>query len=96
VVHPLRGAGVRVYNRFIVALALCFTLTTVVLSLGNERRLDLYFSLYLIEYLILSLLFVSFNPKGKRLVGILGYILFPGFMAIVALKVAHILWGFSL
>lgn len=86
----------RIYNRFILLLTLCFTLTTVILSLGNERRLDLYFSLYLIEYLVLSLLFVSLNPKARRVVDIMGYILFPGFIAIVVIKVAEILWGFKL
>jgi len=86
----------RIYNRFILLLTLCFTMTTVVLSLGGERRLDLYFSLYLIEYLVLSLLFVSLNPKARKVVDILGYILFPGFVAIVVIKVVEILWGIKL
>lgn len=86
----------RIYNSFILILGAILLLTTVILSIGGEKRLDLYFSIYLVEYLTLSLLFVHLNPRARRVLNILLYILLPGFALIVALKVAEILWGFKL
>jgi len=71
-------------------------LTTVILSASGENRLDLYFSIYLIECLILTLLFGYFNPKARRGLNVIGYVLFIGFMFIVAVKVVEILVGVKL
>jgi hypothetical protein len=80
-----------VYNRYLATLALLFTTTTVLLAVYRQHKLDLYFSLYLIEYLAATLVFVYLHPRARRLLGFLGYFLFAGFMVIVALKAFEIL-----
>ncbi|MDP2948055.1 MAG: hypothetical protein Q8P22_00765 [Chloroflexota bacterium] len=79
------------YNRYVATLAVLFTSTTVVLAVYNQQRLDLYFSLYLIEYLASTLLFVYLKPRARRLLNMMGYVLFGGFTVVVAMRMGQIL-----
>ena len=81
----------RMYDRYLVTLALLFAATTVVLAAYNQHRIDLYFSVYLIEYLVATLLFAYLSQRAHRLLNAMGYILFVGFLAIIGMKVATIL-----
>lgn len=81
----------RIYNVYIILLALFFMLTTFILSLSDQSSWDLYFSLYLIVYLIFTLLFTYLNPRARRLSNVTGYLLFAGFALIVASKVLSLL-----
>ena len=80
----------RLYNRYIISLTLLFMLTTVLLSI-SEQSLDLYFSIYLIECLIVTLLFSHLNPEARRALNGIGYVLFSGFLILVGIEVVEIL-----
>ena len=86
----------RIYNRYIITLSLLLLLTTVALSALGENRLDLYYSIYLIEGLAVTELYVYLNPRAKRGLRVVNYVLFAGFMILVAAKVVEILWGIKL
>ena len=81
----------RIYNIYILLLAIIVMLTTVILSVAGQVSLDLYFSIYLIEYLVLTLLFIHFNPRARRAVNFTGYLLFGGFVIIVAGKALDVI-----
>lgn len=81
------------YNRYLVILAALFFLSTSIMAAYDQDRLDAYFTVYVIEYLITTLLFVYLDPKARRLLDAAGYVLFGGFMLIVILKVGEILRG---
>lgn len=83
----------KVYDRYLVTLALLFSGTTVLLATYNQQQIDLYFSLYLIEYLATTLVFAYVHPRARRLLNFMGYILFVGFLGIVGMKVGAILLG---
>lgn len=83
----------RLYNTYILSLAVLLTLTTIILSACGQSQLDLYYSIYLIEGLVLTELYVYLNPKARRGLNIVGYMMFGGFMVIVAMKVMEILFG---
>ena len=68
-------------------------LTTVALSFYEVSRLDLYYSAYLIEGLALTELYVYLNPKAKRGLSRVNYMLFAGFMVLVIAEVVEILTG---
>jgi hypothetical protein len=53
--------------------------------------LDAYFTAYVIEYLVVTLLFVYLDPRTRRLLDGLSYVLFGGFLVIVLFKVLEIL-----
>lgn len=79
------------YNRYLLTLAAVFTLSTTILAAYGQNKLDAYFTLYVIEYLVTTLLFVYLAPRARRLLDGVGYLLFAGFLIIVALKVIEIL-----
>lgn len=81
----------RVYNYFIVALALTFALITLIMSLFQVAALDAYFAVYTIALLIIMVLFTVFSPRARRNLNRIGIGAFGGFMVIVAVKVAEIL-----
>lgn len=83
----------RVYDRYLVTLASLFTATTVLLAFYNLHQIDLYFSLYLIELLAVTLIFAHLIPRARGFLAFVGVLLFGGFLAIVALKVLEILAG---
>ncbi len=83
----------KIYNRFLFVLALSFLLTTVILAAYGENRLDLYYSLYLIEGLVVTELFIYLHPKAKGNLSKILWILFSGFILIVVRKVLEILGG---
>lgn len=83
----------RISERYVILLTLAYMLTTATLSAYSEKRLDLYVSLYIVEYFILTLLHSPLNPKAKKIIDITGYALFTVFIIIVAMKVIEILYG---
>jgi len=91
-----KGLEVRIYNRYILSLTLLFTLTTVILSLFGQSQLDLYLSVYLIECLVVTSLFVYLNPKAMKGLNAVWYVLFGGFIVMVAMKAVEILLGIRL
>ena len=58
-----------------------------------QEALDAYLTLYVIEYLIATLLFVYLDQKARRFLDTMGYVLFGGFLVIVMLRVVEILRG---
>ncbi|MCW4018903.1 MAG: hypothetical protein NWF00_09545 [Candidatus Bathyarchaeota archaeon] len=72
-----------------------YAFTTFALSFYTTSGLDLYVSLFIVEYFILTLLHSPFNPKAQKAINIVGYGLFGVFVVIVALKVLEILVGAS-
>lgn len=80
-------------NRYLLTLATLFALSTALLAAYGQTKLDAYFTVYVLEYLITTLLFVYLDPRARRLLDIAGYVLFGGFLAIVILKVIAILRG---
>jgi hypothetical protein len=72
-----------------------FSFTTFALSFYAASGLDLYVSLYIVEYFILTLLHSPFNYRVQKSVNILSFVLFGVFIVIVALKVLEILVGVS-
>jgi len=81
----------RVFERYLLSLSLTYSLTTVLLSFYAASTLDLYVSVYIVEYFILTLLNSPLKPQTQKVTNILGYILFAVFIVIVALKVLEIL-----
>jgi membrane-associated protease RseP (regulator of RpoE activity) len=92
----MRWGALRLAERYLISLATVYMVTTAALSAFNESRLDLYVSLYILEYFVATLLHSPLNPRAQKVLNALGYALFAVFMAIVALKVLEILFGLRL
>jgi len=81
----------KIYNNYILIVAILFLLTTVSLIATGQNSLDIYYTVYIIEALIVTELYVYFNTKARRGLNFVSAILFAGFLFIVALQVIKIL-----
>ena len=86
----------RVYNKYILLLAILLLSTTVALAAAGEDRLDLYFAAYLIECLIITLFFAHLNRSGRRALGAICICMFVGFVFLVVNRVLEIILGSSI
>jgi len=82
----------KVYNSYILIIAILFLLTTVILVSMGENRLNVYYIAYVIEFLIVTMLYdVYFSAKARRGLNFVSAILIGGFFLIVSLEVIKIL-----
>lgn len=56
----------------------------------GRNSLDIYYTVYVIEALIVTELYVYFNAKARRGLSMVSTILFGGFLVIVSLQVIKI------
>ena len=81
----------KIYNNYILIVAILLLLTTVILVAAGRNSLDIYYTVYIIEALIVTELYVYFNAKARRGLNFVSAILFAGFLFIVASRVIKIL-----
>jgi len=82
---------VKIYNNYILIVAVLLLLTTVILVAMGQNSLDIYYTVYVIEALIVTELYVYFNAKARRGLTMVSTILFGGFLVVVSLQVIKIL-----
>ncbi len=83
----------RIYNKYVVSLVLISCLINTLLTFFNQNDLEIYFTINIIAYLVVTLLYVYLNPRARRALNPVGAVLFAGFMVIVALKAMEYLSG---
>ena len=83
----------RIYNKYVISLTLASCLINTLLAFFVQNDLEIYFIINFLAYLVITLLYVYFNPRARRALNSIGAVLFAGFMAIVTIKVMEILSG---
>jgi len=83
----------RTYNRYILYLAIAGGVLNTALAFAGQEDLGVYLAVNVIAYLVITLLYVYLNPRARRALDTIGYILFSGFLVVVAIEVAGILSG---
>lgn len=83
----------RIYNKYVVSLALSACLINTLLAFFGQNDLTIYFTINIIAYLVITLLYVYLNPRARRALNAIVVVLFGGFMVIVATKAIEILSG---
>lgn len=81
----------KIYNSYILIIAVLLLLTTVILVATGQNSLDIYYTVYIIEALIVTELYVYLNAKARRGLTMVSTILFGGFLVVVSLQVIKIL-----
>jgi len=81
----------KIYNNYILIVAILFLLTTIILVAMGQNSLGIYCTAYTIEALVVTELYVYFNARARRGLNFVSAILFAGFLFIVALQVIGIL-----
>jgi len=82
-----------VYNRYIISLVLTSCVINTALAFFGQNDLTLYFTLNIIAFLAITLLYVYLNPRARRALNTIGVVFFAGFMVVVVLKITEILSG---
>jgi len=83
----------RTYNKYIVSLALSACLINTLLAFFGQNDLGIYFTINIIAYLVITLLYVYLNPRARRALNTVVVVLVGGFMVIVVTKGIEILSG---
>ncbi len=81
------------YNRYILVMALLFGVTSVAFAIAVVSSISLCLTIYIIESLILTELFIYINPKAKRNLNRVNLMLFCLFLVILLDRVLQILIG---
>lgn len=81
------------YSRYILIMALVFSVTSVIFAIADVSNLPLCLTIYVIESLILTELFIYLNPKAKRNLNRVNVVLFGLFLGLVAVEIVTILTG---
>ena len=83
----------RIYNKYVVSLVLASGLINTLLAFFGQNDLTIYFTVNIIAYLVITLLYVYLNPRARRALNAIVVVLFGGFMVIVVTKAIEILSG---
>lgn len=77
----------KIYNQYIVTVAITLLITTVILAAVGQNSVEVYYSFYVIEALIITELFIYFNRKLRRSLSIVSTALFTGFILILGFQI---------
>ncbi len=75
----------RIYNKYIVSLTLVTGLINISLAFLGQNDLEIYFTVNIIAYLIITLLYAYLNPRARRALNTIGVVLFVGLIVVVVL-----------
>lgn len=81
----------RIYNKYIISLALASSLINISLAFSGQEDLGIYFIINIIAYLIITLLYIYLNPRARKALNTIGSVLFASFMVVVILEVMKII-----
>ena len=87
----ISGCCLKIFNSYILYLAVLLLLTTVVLVAFGQTALDVYYTVYILEALVVTELYVHLNAKARRGLNMVSSVLLAGFLLIVSLRVIEIL-----
>ncbi len=85
----------RIYNKYIISLALASCLINPLLAFFGQNDLMVYFALNIAAYLVITLLYLYLNLEVRRALNTVTAVFFAGFVLVVVYKVLEILLGSS-
>lgn len=81
----------RIYNRYLLFLVLASCLIDVILAFTRQIDIAVYFTVLVIAYLIITVLFVYFSPKTRKALSLVSIVFLAGFMVVVVLKIMEVM-----
>ena len=81
----------KIYNSYILTVALSLLITTIILIAMGQNMIDVYYTVYVIEALVITELYVYFNTRARRGLSLVSAMLFAGFVSVLCLQVIKIL-----
>ena len=81
----------RIYNRYLIFLVLVSCLIDIFLAFVKQNDIAVYFTASVIVYLTITVLFIFFNPKTRRILSVVSVVYLAGFMVVIVLKILGIM-----
>ena len=81
----------RIFNRYLLLLVLTSCLINIILAFTRQTDIEVCFTILVIAFLIITMLFVYFNPKTRQSLSLVSIVFLSGFMVIVALKIIEVM-----
>ncbi len=81
----------RIYNNYILTVALLLLVTTPILVAMGQNSLDVFYTVFIIEALVVTELYVYLSGKVRRQLNIVSVILFGNFSLIVLANIVKLL-----
>ena len=81
----------KIYNRYILTVSLALLLTAVLLLALGLNSIDGYYTMYVVEALVITELYAYFNNKARRGLTFVSITLFAGFLVAVCLQIIKII-----
>jgi hypothetical protein len=81
----------RMYNRYVLTVALLLLLTATILVATGQNSLSVYYTAYVIEAFVVTELYAYFNNNARRGLALVSTVLFGGFVLIIFFQVIKML-----
>ena len=81
----------RIYNNYILTVALLLLVTTPILLAMGQNSLEVFYTAFIIEALVVTELYVYLSSKVRRQLNLVSVILFGNFSLIVLANIVKIL-----
>ena len=81
----------RIYNRYLLFLILAICFVDVALAFAKQTDISVYFTVNVIAYLIITVLFIYLSPKTRKTLSVVSVVFLAGFMVVVVLKIMEVL-----
>ncbi len=81
----------RIFNRYLLFLVLASCLIDVILAFTGQKDIAVCFTVLVIAYLIITVLFVYFSPKTRKALSLVSVVFLAGFMVVVVLKILEVM-----
>ncbi len=79
-----------IYGRYVITMLAAACATNVILAFAGQSDITLYFTLNVIVFLAITLLYVYLNPRARSALNVIGVSLLAMFVVVVAIKVVEI------
>lgn len=81
----------RIYNNYILTVALLLLVTTPILVAMGQNSLEVFYTVFVIEALVVTELYVYLSGKVRRQLNLVSVILFGNFSLIVLANIVKLL-----
>ncbi len=81
----------RIYNNYILTVALLLLVTTPILIAMGQNALEVFYAVFIIEALVVTELYVYLSGKVRRQLNLVSAILFGNFSLIVLATIIKLL-----
>ena len=79
------------FSRYLLFLVLASCLIDIILAFTAQKDIAVCFTILVIVYLFITVLFVYFSPKTRKALSLVSVVFLTGFVVVVLLKILEVM-----